>query len=121
MIESSVVETSPVATIDSGDSIINPVTPEPKDNLDEFSQCLTDKGVKFYGTYTCCENQKKLFGDSFKYVVYVECADKDNPQVQTPECEAAGISGYPTWIINDKQYPGEQTLEGLAKLTGCEQ
>ncbi|HIJ01189.1 TPA: hypothetical protein HA363_00925 [Candidatus Woesearchaeota archaeon] len=121
MIESPAAETNTAATIDSGDSVVNP--PEPRGNLDEFAQCLTEKGAKFYGATWCphCTNQKELFGDSFKYVVYVECADKDNPQVQTPECEAAGISGYPTWIINDKQYPGEQTLEGLAKLTGCEQ
>jgi parvulin-like peptidyl-prolyl isomerase len=90
-------------------------------NLDNFAKCLTDKGVKFYGAYWCphCENNKELFGDSFQYVTYVECAVEGQPQVQTEACNDAGISGYPTWVVNEKQYPGEQTLDSLAKLSGC--
>lgn len=82
----------------------------------EFAQCLTDKGVKMYGTEWCqhCKNQKELFGDSFKFVDYVDCdGNKD-------ECTAAGIRGYPTWIINGEQYAGEQKLSKLAELSECE-
>ncbi|MGV8087251.1 MAG: peptidylprolyl isomerase [Candidatus Woesearchaeota archaeon] len=90
-------------------------------NFDAFAKCITANGAKFYGAYWCshCNNQKTLFGDSMKYIQYVECAVEGQPQVQTSECTAAGISGYPTWIINGKSYPGEQTMANLAKLTGC--
>lgn len=90
-------------------------------NLDSFAKCLTEKGVKMYGAYWCphCENNKKLFGDSWKYMNYVECAVEGQPQVQTQACTDAGISGYPTWLINNEKYPGEQTLEKLSSLTGC--
>lgn len=90
-------------------------------NLDSFAKCLTEKGVKMYGASWCphCENNKRLFGNSWNYVNYVECAVEDQPQVQTQACSDAGISGYPTWLINNEKYPGEQSLERLAQLSGC--
>ena len=83
---------------------------------DTFAQCLTEKGVKMYGTEWCshCKNQKAAFGSSFQYVDYVDC-DKSK-QV----CNAAGVTGYPTWQIEGKLYPGEQQLNKLASLSGCE-
>ena len=88
-------------------------------NLDDFAKCITEKGAVFYGASWCthCQNQKTMFGDSLQYVKYVECAGPGNTQTQ--ECTDAGISGYPTWIVNNQTYPGEQTLANLAKLTGC--
>ena len=83
---------------------------------DSFTQCLTEKGATMYGTDWCshCKNQKEMFGDSFQYVNYVDCDwNKD-------ECLKAGIKGYPTWIIDNKKYTGEQRLERLALLTECE-
>ena len=90
-------------------------------NLDDFAKCITSKGATFYGASWCphCNNQKEMFGNSMQYVNYVECAVEGQPQVQTKVCTDAGISGYPTWIINNQSYPGEQTVESLAKLTGC--
>jgi parvulin-like peptidyl-prolyl isomerase len=104
--------------IEGNESVLVPLETT---SLDDFAKCLTEKGAKFYGASWCshCNNQKKGFGDSLQYVTYIECADEDNPQVQTEACNKAGISGYPTWIINDKQYPGEQALADLARLTGC--
>ncbi len=90
-------------------------------SLDKFAQCLADNGAKMYGAYWCphCANQKADFGDSFKFVDYVECDPRgENPRVQM--CYDAGIQGYPTWEINGLQYPGEQSLQELSKLTGCE-
>ncbi|HYD03118.1 MAG TPA: peptidylprolyl isomerase [Alphaproteobacteria bacterium] len=89
--------------------------------MDDFAKCLTSKGAVFYGAYWCphCENQKELFGDSIQHITYIECAVKDQPQVQTKECTDAEISGYPTWVINGLQYPGEQSIERLEQLTGC--
>ncbi len=84
-------------------------------NLDDFAKCLKNKNVVMYGSEGCshCKEQKTMFGESFKYVNYVECP---NNQVL---CEQMGITGYPTWIINGVQYPGTQSLEKLKELTGC--
>ncbi len=83
---------------------------------DDLAKCLTEKNVKMYGTEWCshCKNQKAAFGNSFQYVDYVDC-DKSK-QV----CDAAGITGYPTWEIEGKLYPGEQQLNNLASLSRCE-
>jgi glutaredoxin len=83
---------------------------------DEFSKCLTAKGVKMYGTDWCkyCQMQKELFGSSFKYINFVDC-DKNRK-----ECLEAGVNAYPTWIINGKNYVGLQQLVTLSQLSGCE-
>jgi protein-disulfide isomerase len=83
---------------------------------DDFAKCLASKGVVMYGSRTCshCNSQKKLFGDSFKYVTYVECSE------QVELCQQNGISGVPTWVIDGEKYPGEQSIERLSQLTGCE-
>jgi len=87
----------------------------PAGRYDNFAKCLTQKGVAMYGAEWCshCKNQKLMFGDSFKYVTYVECTTDE------AECTAKGVTGYPTWIIDGKAYPGEQSLESLSTLAGC--
>jgi len=85
-------------------------------NLDDFAQCLADKGAIMYGAEWCpyCQNEKKAFGPSFKNINYVECPD--DPQ----KCIAAGIDSYPTWILKDgKKLEGKQGLEKLAQESGC--
>ncbi len=84
--------------------------------LDDFAQCLTEKGATMYGTAWCshCKNQKELFGNSFKYVDYVDC------DYNKQECLDNGVRGYPTWKINGENYPGEQSLYKLASLSGCD-
>lgn len=83
---------------------------------DGFAQCLTDNGAVMYGTEWCphCQAQKSLFESSFDLVNYVDC-DK-----QRDLCEAAGVNGYPTWVIDGNSYPGTQQLSKLATLTSCE-
>jgi len=84
-------------------------------NYDEFAKCLSEKEATMYGATWCshCKNQKAMFGDSFKFVNYVECTENQNL------CTEKGVTGYPTWIISNKQYPGEQSLQKLSELTGC--
>ena len=86
---------------------------------DALAKCLTDKGVKFYGSFECphCTNQKNLFGDSIKYVDYIECGPLGGPTNE--ECQKAGIQAYPTWIIDGKKYTGTQSLQKLRELSGC--
>ena len=88
----------------------------------ELAQCLTEKGVKFYGSITCghCKNQKEMFGDDFKYIDYVEC--HPNGENAEPEvCLEAKIEGYPTWEFpGQEQLLGLQQFETLAKKANCE-
>ena len=93
----------------SGESI-------PSGKYDTFAQCIASKNLTMYGAVWCshCKREKALFGDSFKYVPYVECTEKSD------ECIAKGIEGYPTWIDgNGQKYAGEQGLEKLAEISNC--
>lgn len=89
-------------------------------SLEGLAKCLKEKGAKFYGAFWCgwCIRQKELFGEAAKYLPYVECSDKETNQI-TPECEKAGITGFPTWEINEEKITGFKSLEELAKLSGC--
>jgi hypothetical protein len=85
-------------------------------NYDNFAKCLTEKNVVMYGSETCphCQNQKKMFGDSFQYINYVECSE--NPSA----CTEKGVQYIPTWSVNGSlQSSGEKTLNELSSLTGC--
>ena len=86
---------------------------------DSFAKCLS-QNAKFYGAYWCpnCQNQKKLFGPSAKYISYIEC----DPNGENPEpflCIEKNIKGYPTWEIRGQQLMGVQSLEKLSELSGC--
>ncbi len=84
--------------------------------LTQFAQCLSLKNVTMYGAEWCphCQNEKKAFGDSFRYVPYVECP------AQVAQCVALGIDAYPTWILGDgTRLVGEQGLEKLSEASGC--
>lgn len=91
--------------------------PKANPELDKFAQCITDKKVVMYGAYWCphCQRQKKLFGDSFQYVKYVECTQDTNT------CQEKNIKSYPTWEFEDEsRIEGEATIEQLAEKTSCE-
>lgn len=90
-------------------------------SYDEFAKCLTTNGMTFYGAFWCphCQVMKERFGDSNKYIQYVECdARGQNPQPET--CDAKGIEGYPTFIFADgTRLSGQQPLSELAMAAGC--
>jgi hypothetical protein len=84
--------------------------------LDKFAQCLADKKVTMYGAAWCphCQNEKKAFGSSVKYLPYVECPEN------TKVCTDLGITSYPTWIFpGDKKVTGELGLEKISQQSGC--
>lgn len=88
---------------------------------DEFAQCLSDKGAKFYGAFWCphCQNQKAMFGKAAKKLPYVECSSPDG-QTQLPICKDAGVQGYPMWSFADgTTIEGEVKLDVLAEKTAC--
>jgi len=97
---------------------VPPITPDTgPSKYDGFAQCLAEKKVTMYGAVWCshCVNQKKQFGSAFQYVPYVECPEN------TKVCAEKGIEGFPTWLTEDGQkLVGEQSLEKLAEVSGCE-
>jgi glutaredoxin len=95
----------------------------PPGQYDSLAQCLTSKGVKFYGAYWCphCQNQKAAIGESaMKSIDYVECGVQGDTQAQSEACKTAGVNTYPTWVFADgTRLVGEQTMEALADKAGC--
>lgn len=87
-------------------------------NYDYFAQCLTEKGVSMYGVEDCpaCEMQKDLFGDSFKYIDYIDCYK------EIEVCIEAQVPAYPAWkaASEKKGYVGVMSLDLLSKIYGCE-
>ncbi len=84
--------------------------------LDQFAQCLAQKGFVMYGLYSCphCQAEKALFGNSFKYVKYVECSTEPN------QCTDAQVDAVPTWVgPNGLRFVGTQSLATLAQASGC--
>lgn len=95
-----------------------PAAPTPYDG---FAQCLKESGVKMYGAWWCphCQNQKKLFGDAFQYVDYVECSP-GGTKTMSSQCQSAGVEGYPTWTFADgTKRSGEQSFEDLSEASSC--
>jgi thiol-disulfide isomerase/thioredoxin len=88
----------------------------PSGKYDELAKCVADKGMTMYGAYWCphCKAEKARFGDSFKYVPYVECTEN------AALCEAKGVRGYPTWIsASGQKFEGELGLEKISEVTAC--
>jgi hypothetical protein len=87
---------------------------------DKFAKCLAAKHAKMYGLYWCphCLDQKHMFGASFRYVPYVECALSQTQEA--PECKAAGVDHFPAWqFAGEPAKPGVLSLEALSDKTGC--
>lgn len=88
---------------------------------DSFARCLASAHAKMYGLYWCphCAEQKEMFGRSFRYVPYVECAIKGSHDL-APECQAAGLKLFPSWQFGaNKPVEGVFPLQELSDKTGC--
>lgn len=108
-----------VSTDSSDNGAVAGVSTEDQDFAVGLAKFMTLKGMVMYGAYWCshCQSQKKIFGDAFKYVDYVEC-DASGPNANPDECTAQGIEGYPTWIFNGTKYSGDKTLQELSLIVG---
>lgn len=93
----------------------------PQTEVDEFAKCLTEKGAVMYGAFWCphCARTKKRFGESFRYIEYVEC-DPRGENEQSELCLEKKIEAYDTWEFSDgTRLIGEPSFEALAGKTGC--
>lgn len=84
------------------------------EDIDQIAQCLWQKWVKMYGTETCshCIDQKELFGDSFKYINYIDCATDTNA---CAKLEWTPTREFPGWEL----LPGKQMISTLAEKAWC--
>jgi len=87
-----------------------------KKSVDNFAECLTDRGVKFYGSNSCpyCDVQKELFGNSFDKINYVDCIE------HFEICKEELIRVYPTWDFKGVKQEGVKTISELSTFSGCE-
>ena|SRR5579863_10582821 len=87
---------------------------------DAFAKCLATKNAKMYGLFWCphCIEQKQMFGESFHYVPYVECAI--STREMTPQCKILGVKEFPSWQFSGEEpKPGVLSLDALSDKTGC--
>ncbi|QLE58742.1 hypothetical protein [Nostoc sp. TCL26-01] len=85
-----------------------------------LAQHLQQTKAKLYGAYWCshCYEQVYLFGQpAFGLINRIECAPQGK-NAQPEVCQAAKITGFPTWEINGKFYTGVQSLPELANISG---
>jgi len=93
-----------------------PTPTHPQVNIEEFARCLTQQGMRMYGTNTCgsCRYQMTMFGAAFLHINFVDCSKE--PQT----CNSEGITGYPTWRDSrGNKYPGAQSFDSLSQISGC--
>ena len=79
----------------------------------KLAKCLQNQGAEFYGSDFCaeCEAQKKLFGDNFKTINYVDCG-KDKER-------CSNLREIPAWYLNKKIYYGYKNLTELKEIADC--
>jgi hypothetical protein len=89
---------------------------------DDFAQCITESGAVMYSAWWCphCQDQKKLFGNSFQHIDNTECSDPGSKNMNQI-CKDAGVEGYPTWVFDDgSRESGRLSLEQLSDRTDCQ-
>jgi hypothetical protein len=102
-----------------------PSKPEPKPEkggLVGLADCLTGKGVVYYGASWCsfCRRQQAMFGEAFSRVNHVACEDPQGDPDIDPGCIEGGGYCYPTWAFpGGKRMCGVKTPSELAKESGC--
>jgi len=78
----------------------------------ELAQCIGENS-EFYVQLGChaCRTQEEMFGENQKYLNIIDC------WYERDKCSK--IRYTPTWIINNQEYIGVQSIEKLKELTGC--
>ena len=97
-------------------------TPEQLTQLTGLANCLTEKGVRFFGTTECpwCTRQKEIFGPAAEFLPYIECSPNFATEQEAAMCEEANVGGVPDWRFpNQEPLLGMQSIERIAELSGC--
>ena len=78
----------------------------------EIAECIGENAV-LYTQLGChaCETQENIFGENYQYLNVVDCFYEREKCLE--------IQYTPTWIINNEEYIGAQSIEKLQELTGC--
>ena len=108
-----------VSDTDQTGTVAGAMTQDEALYVEALAKHLSDVGMVMYGAFWChfCEDQKKMFGDAWKYIDYVEC-DAKGENGNPDECLAQGIEGYPAWTYQGQKYSGAQSFDDLATITG---
>ena len=79
---------------------------------EEIAKCI-GKNAKLYTQLGCsaCKAQEEMFKDNYQYLTVIDC------WFERDKC--GEIEYTPTWIINEEEYVGVQSIEELQNLTGC--
>jgi hypothetical protein len=86
---------------------------------------LNTVGTTLYfrdGECADCQQQRELLGpEAIAKLSVVTCTPTATLAPTDPDpCGQANVTTYPTWRINNQLYPGVQSLEQLAELSGYE-
>lgn len=86
----------------------------PNESSEKLAKCIGENS-ELYIQLGChaCENQEDLFGENYQYLTVIDCF------FSRDECIEKEIKATPTWIINNQEHVGAQSLEELKELTGC--
>ena len=81
---------------------------------EEEMQCIADNS-KLIVSKTCghCATQKNMLGEHLNKFTLLSV--NEHPELW----EQYNLIGVPTWIINEKSYPGVQSITKLKELTNC--
>ena len=103
-----------------------PEAPSPtftEEQVATLANCLTEKGVRFFGTAECpwCTEQKELFGQSAELLPYIECSLDVATEEELAMCREANVEGVPDWRFPGQEpVTGMQSIQRIAELSGCE-
>ena len=82
----------------------------------QLVECLSAKGAVLYGASWCpyTVSQLEAFGASSSQLNYVECTQDPTT------CSNAGVTAYPTWVVNGRMIEGYCDLPTIASAAGCD-
>ncbi len=86
--------------------------PANNNNTGNVAECIGQNSVVYVKLgCSACNIQEEMFGDDWQYMNTIDCF------FERDMC--GGISGTPTWVIDNQKYEEIQTIKKLRDLTGC--
>lgn len=99
-------------------------TDEQNAEIQEFAQCLADKGFEVFAADWCphCEALMETFGGRENVAPFwVVCQDVNRqPTENADRCfNEEGVTGFPTLKLNSQELNIARTFDAIASATGC--